>query len=120
MNSRMRIQAVLLMVTFTVAAVTPVSAAAPMIERAPRTFAFEDIAHLSCVDAWANANKSVDDAIAMINALTAYLLAERSQTFPNSQEAGAAFGASIDRACKADPNQLFLAAIDSSLRQVVR
>ena len=30
------------------------------------------------------------------------------------------FGAAIDKSCTADPHQLFLAAVDSSLRQVVK
>jgi hypothetical protein len=85
-----------------------------------KTYEFESVAHLSCSGAWAEADKNVDNAIAMIETLLAYLLESRGQTFPNTKEAGAVFGTALDKSCKADPNQLFLAAIDSSLRQVVK
>ena len=86
----------------------------------PKTYEFEDVAHLSCSAAWAEAGKDVDNAVSMIATVLAYLLESRGQSFPNTKEAGAAFGSALDRSCKADPNQLFLAAIDSSLRQVVK
>jgi len=85
-----------------------------------KTYEFEDVAHLSCAGAWAEADKNVDHAISMIDALLGYLLHSRGQAFPDTREAGAAFGTALDKSCKADPNQLFLAAIDSSLRQVVK
>jgi hypothetical protein len=56
----------------------------------------------------------------MIETLLGYLLESRGQKFPDTKEAGAAFGSALDKTCKADPSQLFLAAIDSSLRQVVK
>ena len=96
------------------------SFAAPATPKARRTYEFEDVAHLSCSGAWVEANKNVDDAVSMIETLLAYLLESRGQSFPDTKEAGAAFGTALDKTCKGDPNQLFLAAIDSSLRQVVR
>jgi hypothetical protein len=98
-------------------------AAAQSAQNAPaprKTYEFEDIAHLSCTEAWAAAEKNVDNSISMIETLLGYLLESRGQKFPDTKEAGAAFGAALDKTCKADPRQLFLAAIDSSLRQVVK
>ena len=85
-----------------------------------KTWEFEDVAHLSCSGAWAEAGKNVDNAVSIIETLLAYLLESRGQKFPDTKEAGAAFGTALDKSCKADPSQLFLAAIDSSLRQVVK
>ena len=85
-----------------------------------KAYEFENVAHLSCSGAWAQADKNVDNAISMIETLLGYLLESRGQAFPDTREAGAAFGTALDKSCKADPNQLFLAAIDSSLRQVVK
>jgi hypothetical protein len=87
---------------------------------AKKTYEFEDVAHLSCAGAWAEADQSVDNALSMIETLLGYLLESRGQTFPDTKEAGAAFGAALDKSCKADPQQLFLAAVDSSLREVVK
>ena len=84
------------------------------------TYEFGDLAHLSCAGAWVEADRNVDRAISMIDTLLGYLLDSRGQAFPDTREAGAAFGTALDKSCKADPNQLFLAAIDSSLRQVVK
>lgn len=87
---------------------------------AQKTWEFEDLAYLSCTEAWAAAEKSVDNSISMIETLLGYLLESRGQKFPDTKEAGAAFGTALDKSCKADPHQLFLAAIDGSLRQVVK
>jgi hypothetical protein len=87
---------------------------------AKKTYEFEDVAYLSCAGAWAEADKNVDNAISMIETLLGYLFESRGQKFPDTKEAGAAFGAALDKSCKADPQQLFLAAVDSSLRQVVK
>ena len=96
------------------------AAAGQAAPAAKKTYEFEDVAYLSCAGAWAEADKNVGSAISMIETLLAYLLESRGQKFPDTREAGAAFGAAIDKSCKADPHQLFLAAVDSSLRQVVK
>lgn len=83
-------------------------------------YKFSDIAHLSCKDAWHQADKSVDKAFAMIETLTVYLLKQRQQQFPDNQESGNQFGKSIDTRCKADPDQLMLSAVDAALREVVK
>jgi hypothetical protein len=87
---------------------------------AKKTYEFEDVAHLSCSAAWAAAEKNVDNSISMIETLLGFLLESRGQAFPDTKEAGAAFGTALDKSCRADPSQLFLAAIDAALRQVVK
>jgi hypothetical protein len=87
--------------------------------KAPR-YKFEKVAHLSCKQAWYEADKSVDKAFAMIEAMTVYLLKQRQVQFPNDRDAGSEFGKAIDTRCKADPDQLMLAAVDAALRQVVQ
>jgi hypothetical protein len=104
------------------AAVAALAFATPAVAApaAKKTYEFEDVAHLSCVGAWAEADRNVNNALSMIETLLGYLLESRGQKFPDTKEAGAAFGTGLDKCCKADPNQLFLAAIDASLRQVVK
>ncbi len=83
-------------------------------------YKFDKIAHLSCKDAWVQADKSVDKAFAMIESMTIYLLKQRQQGFPDNQEAGTQFGESIDKRCKSDPDQLMLSAVDAALREVIK
>ncbi len=83
-------------------------------------YKFDKIAHLSCKEAWIQADKSVDKAFAMIETMTVYLLKQRTQQFPDDQEAGNKFGKGIDARCKSDPDQLMLSAVDGSLREVLR
>jgi len=94
-------------------------AAAEKPAKAPR-YAFQKIAHLSCKDAWQEANQSVDKAFAMIETMTAYLLKQREQQFPDNAEAGQQFGKAIDQRCRADPDQLMFSAVDAALRDVLR
>jgi len=101
--------------TFAVTAVAALALATPSFAAqaaasAKKNYEFEDVAHLRCSGAWAESEKNVDNAISMIETLLAYLLESRGQTFPNTKEAGAAFGTALDKSCKADPSQLFLAA----------
>lgn len=87
-------------------------------EKSP--YRLERIAHLSCKQAWIEADKSVEKAFGMIETMTVYLLKKRHLAFPNSQEAGQQFGQRIDQYCRADPDQLMLNAVDASLRSLIQ
>lgn len=93
--------------------------AAEAAPKAPR-YSFQKVAHLSCKEAWQQADKSVDKAFAMIETMTLYLLKQRQLQFPDSAEAGEQFGKVIDQRCRADPDQLMLSAVDAALREVLR
>ena len=81
-------------------------------------YSLDEVAHLSCSEAWQKAGQSVDNAFGMIETMSVYLLQERNQTFPDNQETGKKFGLSIDQRCKSDPDQLMLNAVDAALREV--
>ena len=93
--------------------------AAQPAQKAPR-YSFQKVAHLSCKEAWVQADKSVDKAFAMIETMTVYLLKQRQLQFPDNAAAGEQFGKGIEQRCSADPDQLMLAAVDGALREVVR
>lgn len=93
--------------------------AAQAASKAP-PYSFQKVAHLSCKDAWIEADKSVDKAFSIIETLTVYLLKQRQIQFPDNLEAGERFGKVIDEHCRADPDQLMFSAVDAALREVVR
>lgn len=97
----------------------PTAQAAQPVQKAPR-YSFQKVAHLSCKEAWVEADKSVDKAFAMIETMTVYLLKQRQQQFPDNAAAGEQFGKAIEQRCNADPNQLMLSAVDGALREVLR
>jgi hypothetical protein len=72
---------------------------------------------LTCVQAWVESGKSYPEMLVVVKTLARVSLANRDLTLPNSREAGLDVGRGIAEDCKADPNALLFAIIESRLPQ---
>jgi hypothetical protein len=73
---------------------------------------------LTCAQAWAVSNRNYDRMIAIVKTLAHVSLINRDLMFPNTREAGLEAGKAIAEDCKADPNALLFAIVDTQVKRI--
>jgi len=86
---------------------------------AAEEYSFDNIVHMSCVEAWAAADAKTANVIKMIEVLAEHTLAARQLHFPDTEEAGSQLGDYIEAGCDKNPHVLFYNEVDKGIRQVV-
>lgn len=71
-------------------------------------------------EAWIASGRNEDKFFDMVQQLAALSAQNRGITLPNTQEAGAKFGAWIKKEARKDPDQLLYAVVDRAVRYVGR
>ena len=82
--------------------------------------AFDEIVHLTCIEAWQASNQNVDAFVVMINVLAKHSLAARGLTFPDTLEAGERMGRMIDAGCRAAPENVLYNEVDKAVRAIAK
>ena len=78
----------------------------PLPAQATDEPSFDEIVHLTCIEAWEASSQNVDALVVMINVLAKHSLAARGLTFPDTREAGERMGRMIDAGCRAAPENV--------------
>jgi hypothetical protein len=86
---------------------------------AAENYRFDEIVHMSCVEAWAAAEAKTPNVIKMIEVLAEHTLAARQLSFPDTEEAGRQLGDYIEAGCDNNPHNLLYNEVDKGIRQVV-
>jgi hypothetical protein len=86
---------------------------------AAEKYSFDQIVHMSCVEAWAAADAKTANVVKMIEILADHTLAARQLSFPDTEEAGRQLGDYIEARCEENPHDLLYNEVDKGVRQVV-
>ena len=86
---------------------------------AASSYVFDDIVHMSCVEAWQYSGENTENIIAMVEVLASHSLNARNMTFPDTEEAGRRLGELIEKGCDERPQDLFYNEVDTGIRLVV-
>ena len=73
---------------------------------------------MTCTQAWAATHKTYPEMLAIVTTLAKVSPANRNLRFPNTRETGVNAGKGIAEDCKADPNALLFAVVDTHVRRV--
>lgn len=73
---------------------------------------------LTCAEAWIASQKNYAHMREIVISLAKVSLVNRELTFPNQREAGLDAGKGIAADCKADPNALLFAVVDTHVRRI--
>jgi hypothetical protein len=78
-----------------------------------------DVSHLSCEEVWIGVAKKDDPFIQLVELLAHHILTRREVKFPDTDEAGKAFGDAVVKNCLANPDELLYSAVNRSLRDTL-
>jgi hypothetical protein len=78
-----------------------------------------DVSHLSCEEVWIGVSEKDDAFFQVIEVFAHHILTQREVKFPETPEAGKAFGDALVKNCLADPEELLYSAVNRSLRDTL-
>jgi len=92
--------------------------ASSAVQNRASTLKAEQALPLTCLQAWLASGREYPRMLDVVTILARVSLANRQLTFPNTREAGLDAGRGIADDCKADPNALLFAVVDTHVRRV--
>lgn len=83
-----------------------------------KTWTPAQVLPFTCAQAWVEGGKTYPGLLSIVETLARVSLANRDLIFPDTKEAGLDAGTAIANDCKADPDALLFAIVDTHVRRV--